>query len=101
MPDMCLDPDVIKRKDYLVAEAKKMIEILTNTYSAISDDPLTDSVCLGKMVYDGYLDAPQLRGNPAALGKVKTMPVNGGYDIVDDSGKVISHAEYFSKYLKK
>lgn len=101
MPDLTLDPEVKQRKDYLVAEAKKMIEILTNTYSAISDDPLTDSVCLGKMVYDGYLDAPQLRGNPAALGKVKTMPVNGGYDIVDDSGKVISHAEYFSKYLKK
>ncbi len=101
MPDLKLDPEVKKRKDYLVEEARKMISILQERYASLSDDPLTDSVCLAKMVYDGYLDAPQLRGNPAALGIVKTMPINGGYDIVDDSGKVISHADYFAKYLKQ
>jgi methylmalonyl-CoA mutase cobalamin-binding subunit len=101
MPDLTLDPEVKQRKDILLKEARKMIEILKNTYSSFSEDPLTDSVCLGKMVYDGFLDAPQLRGNPAALGKVKTMPINGAYDIVDEYGKVISHEEYFSKFLNK
>lgn len=101
LPDMTIDPRVQKRKQYLVEESQKLIEVLEKKYSELSDNPLTDSECLAKMVNDGFLDAPQLKGNPEALGKIRTMPINGGYDIVDDNNNVISHIEYFNKYLNK
>lgn len=100
LPDMTIDPDINERKNHLVKEARNMIKKIELSYSNLSDSPLTDPKCLSKIVKDGFLDAPQLRGNPAALGKVKTMPVNGGYEIIDNYGKVISHSDYFNKYLK-
>ncbi len=98
-PDLTIDPDVKKRKNYLVKEAKKAIQIMKKSFIHVSSDPLSDPFCLAKMVNLGMLDAPQLKGNPAALGKVKTMPVDGGYDIVDVNGNVLSLADYINKSL--
>ena len=100
LPDMSLDPKIQSRKKYLIEEAKKMIEFLENEFSKYYDDPLTNSECLAKMVNRGFIDAPQLKGNPEALGKARTMPINGGYDNIDENNKPINITEYFNRYLK-
>ncbi|MEN6327044.1 MAG: methionine synthase [Syntrophomonas sp.] len=82
-PDMSIDPDVQERKKHLIKEAKDLLKAMQERYSAISPDPLNDPVCLTQIVKTGLLDAPHLLNNPAALGKIRTMPINGGYDAID------------------
>ncbi len=91
-PDLTIDPDVQERKKHLVREAKYLLEAVKEQFSRLSADPLGDPVCLAQMVRTGILDAPHLLNNPAALGKIKTLPVNGGYEAVDERGRVISEA---------
>lgn len=100
-PDLLSDKDIITRKNYLLKEAKQLIGFFIETFKNDFEDPLSNSACLGKIVNMGFMDAPQLKNNPAALGRVKTLPVNGGYDLVDDNGNVISHAEYVSKLISE
>ena len=45
------------------------------------------------------MDAPQLKGNKEAMGIVKTMPVNGAYEIVGNDNKVINASDYVKRLL--
>lgn len=92
-PDLSIDPDVQNRKDYLVQEAKGLLHTMEERFNAISPDPLSDPTCLAQIVKTGLLDAPHLLNNPAALGKIRTIPVNGGYDAVDAQGNILSEAQ--------
>lgn len=98
-PDMTLDPEVQERKAYLVSEARKVIQLMQNYFDGQAEDPLSDAHCLAQMVKVGFLDAPHLKGNPAALGKMQTMPVAGGYDSVDDTGKILAEPERIARLL--
>ncbi len=100
-PDLLNDKDIIDRKNYLVKEAKQLIKFFITTFKNDYEDPLSNPGCLDKIVGLGFMDAPQLKNNPAALGRVKTMPVNGGYDLVDDKGNVIFHADYVTGLLEE
>jgi hypothetical protein len=60
----------------LVEEANQLLEKI-RALADSTDDPLTDPVTLTRAVTSGLLDAPQLRNNKFALGKVKTRIVNG------------------------
>ncbi len=100
LPDLSQDKKIIKRKNYLIKEAKILKEIFLNIFQNKTTDVLSSPECLSKFVKLGFLDAPQLRGNPVALGKVKTRPNNGGYDLVNDNGKVISISEYSKKLIQ-
>jgi len=100
MPNFTNSEKITQRKNYLKKEANKLKEIFLNTFDSDSTDILTSPEHLAKFVKLGFLDAPQLRGNPVALGKMNSMPNNGAYDIVDDNGNVLSIAEYSKKILK-
>jgi hypothetical protein len=75
-PDMTADPKVQSRVDQLVDEAHQLLNQI-RAQADSSDDPLTDPATLSRAVTSGLLDAPQLRNNKFALGKVKTRIVNG------------------------
>jgi len=98
LPDLTKDDDVIKRKEYLIEEVRKL-KAKTLDFFKGDEKVLTNPLNLAKLIKTGFLDAPQLKGNPAALGKIKTIPNNGGYDIIDDTGKIISILEYYNKML--
>jgi len=99
LPDMTKDPVIVERKNYLVKEAKKVVKLIKEYFSKESSDPLTDNKVLAELVKKGFLDAPHLKGNPEALGKVKTAPINGGYERINEQGKVIKDSDYISKVL--
>ncbi|HHW70386.1 MAG TPA: cobalamin B12-binding domain-containing protein [Clostridiales bacterium] len=99
-PDMTRDPEVIKRKNYLLSEAREVICNIEQYFKDIYEDPLANPDCLASMVKLGLLDAPHLRGNPAALGKVRTMPLNGGYECIDANGNVLKDSERTKNILE-
>jgi len=99
-PNLALDPRVIERKEYLKREAKKAFNIISNIYGDEKEDPLSNPKILADIVQKGILDAPHLQGNSEALGKVKTMCINGGFDIIDSDGKQIDYSRYISGLLE-
>jgi methylmalonyl-CoA mutase cobalamin-binding subunit len=91
-PDMTQDGDVQRRKDELVREAMVIVDAVRHLGSGVTD-PLTDVEVLARAMEIGLLDAPQLKGNPHACGKVRTRPVDGAIVAVDASGKPLSEKE--------
>jgi len=93
MPDMTRDPEVQRRKDELVEEAMIIVEVIQQLGAGKTEDPLTDPDVLAQAVEIGLLDAPQLKGNPYACGKVRTKIINGANYAVDEEGNILSEKE--------
>ncbi|MBI3163943.1 MAG: cobalamin B12-binding domain-containing protein [Chloroflexi bacterium] len=74
-PDMTADPKIQARVRQLEEQVNARLEKIR--VLGDSDDPLIDPAILTRAVTTGLLDAPQLRNNKFALGKVKTRIVNG------------------------
>jgi methylmalonyl-CoA mutase cobalamin-binding subunit len=92
-PDMTKDPEVQWRKDELVEEAMVIVEAIQQLGGGRAGDPLTDPDALARAVEIGLLDAPQLKGNPYACGKVRTKIINGANYAVDEEGNILSEKE--------
>ena len=75
-PDMTADPKIQARVEQLMEEAAQLLNQI-RAQADSSYDPFTDPVALTGAVTSGFLDAPQLRNNKFALGKVKTRIVDG------------------------
>src|SRR5262249_9982239 len=82
LPDMTADARVQRRKAELLADAGVLLEAIAGLAPA-GRDPFTDADTLARAVEIGLLDAPHLRGNAAACGKIVTRMVNGACVAVD------------------
>jgi len=71
-PDMTADPAVQQRKEELVREAQVTLEAICALAGADVTDPFTDPATLARAVTAGVLDAPHLRNNPFARGRIVT-----------------------------
>lgn len=97
MPDMASDANVQARKYELLEEAQILISAIRDM-PCITDDPLSDPAVLSNAIRLGILDAPHLKGNPYAAGKLVTTILNGSvYPVDEQSGKVIGEAERLAK----
>jgi methylmalonyl-CoA mutase cobalamin-binding subunit len=85
-PDMQADPLIQTRREQLVAESKLTIQAIQELAFNYSDDPLVDSKVLARAVLTGILDAPHLRNNQFAMGKILTRIINGSNMTVDETG---------------
>ena len=92
-PDMRFDPNVIERTKQLVAEANITIQAIHDLALPGTSDPLTDPEILSRAVSIGILDAPHLRNNPFAQGKIKTRIITGASLAIDRNGQSISEEE--------
>ncbi len=102
LPDMELDPAVVRRKDDLIGEAGMLLEALMELGSGTSDDPWTDAAVLARAIKEGLLDTPHFKGNPHLCGKISTRLADGGWEAVDrDSGKILGEAERTRVILDK
>lgn len=73
-PDMTADPAVQARKQELVREAQVTLAAIARLHrDADGDDPFTSADTLTHAVACGLLDAPQLRNNAFAPGRVITQ----------------------------
>lgn len=83
LPDVAADHIVRGRRDQLKAQAALLIEAIRRLAPADVPDPLTDPTTLARAVALGYLDAPHLKGNVSARGRVVTRMVYGACVAVD------------------
>lgn len=87
-PDMQADPRIQTRCHQLVSESKITIQAIKDLGEKEKFDPLVDPETLSNAVEVGILDAPQLRNNPFARGKINTQIIHGACQTIDDSGAV-------------
>jgi hypothetical protein len=93
LPDMTRDERVQRRKAELLADAAVLLDAIASL-APPGRDPFTDADTLALAVEFGLLDAPHLRGNAAACGKVVTRMVGGACLAMEPrTGKPIPEAE--------
>jgi hypothetical protein len=99
LPDMTADPEVQRRKADLLADAKILLRAVTHIGPA-DGNPFTDPDTLARAVEIGLLDAPHLRGNAAACGRIVTRMVQGACRAIDPrTGEPIPEAERVARIL--
>jgi methylmalonyl-CoA mutase cobalamin-binding subunit len=98
-PDMTRDPAIQARKDELVREAHITLQAIRSLASKDIEDPLIDAQTLGLAVGKGIMDAPQLRNNAFAPGKVETSIVNGASQAVSSNRKPLYEKERLAQFL--
>ena len=90
-----------ERKNQLIEEAQVTLEAIKSLGSDV-DDPLADPAILAKAVKMGILDAPHLRGNEAACGKLVTRLVDGALYAYDEKdNRIISEKERIDRILSE
>jgi hypothetical protein len=94
---MRFDPKVIKRCKQLVAEANITIQAIRGLAVPGTSDSLTDPEILSRAVSIGILDAPHLRNNPFAQGKISTRIIKGACLVIDGKGQSISEEKRISR----
>jgi len=92
-PDMRVDPLVQERQEQLVEESKITMQSIRELGGPGVKEPLIDPTTLSLAVDKGILDAPQLRNNPFARGKIKTRIIKGACIAIDASGRQLSEKE--------
>jgi hypothetical protein len=98
-PDMLQDAAIQKRKNHLIAEARLTLQAIHNLGEGKQEDPFTDAHTLSEALRLGILDAPHLKNNPFAPGRIKTRIVKGACEVVDETGAIITEKDRLSKYL--
>jgi hypothetical protein len=98
VPDMSIDSDVQARKRELKEEAWILIHAIKSLED--SEDPLTAPSVLCRAVKTGLLDAPDLKGNEYAQGKIFTKMIKGACFTIDpETGDVWSEKDRVEKIL--
>jgi hypothetical protein len=98
-PDMTVDPAIQSRKKYLIEQVQITLQAIKSIAVEGVEDPLTDPATLTRAVNLGIMDAPQLKNNPFAPGKVSTRVLRGSSEAVDSNGEPISEQERLDKFL--
>ena len=97
-PDMSRDPAVQRRKDELVQQAQLTLQGIRLLAGPQVPDPLVDPATLAKAVSTGIMDAPHLRNNPFAQGKINTcIDRRGACLAVDEQGRELLEPERLQK----
>jgi hypothetical protein len=101
MPDVTRDVLVQERCAQLVAEASKTLGAIIDLAGTGCTDPFIDPQVLGRAVRLGILDAPQLRNNPIAPGRVRTSLIGGACMAVDTQGRPLSEQQRLQQLVKE
>lgn len=92
-PDMTADPKIKARVDHLVAESTVTLQKIRDLAANSVADPWLDPSTLTRAVKLGILDAPQLKNNPFAPGRIKTSIINGACEAIRDDKSPVSEAD--------
>jgi methylmalonyl-CoA mutase cobalamin-binding subunit len=98
-PDMAADPAIRAQVQHLLAETQLTLKAIKQLGESKSKDAWTDPAVLAQAVSLGILDAPQLKNNPYALGKISTGVLDGSCVAVDAAGSPLSEADRLEKFL--
>lgn len=97
--DIARDPQVVERKEELVGEAMVTLDAIKKLGKDVAD-PLSDANTIAQAIRLGILDAPHLKGNPAAGGKLVTRLKDGALYAFDPTeNRFIDEKERIDKIL--
>lgn len=99
-PDLTADPRVRERAEELVSEAQVLLDAI-RSLSPHLEDPLSDPATLARAVQVGLLDAPQLKRNRFAPGRIRTRALNGAIVAVDERGRPLAERERVAEILRQ
>jgi len=93
--DMTIDPVIQARKEELIQDAQVILSAIKRLSNGNETDPLTNAHILAEAVKRGILDAPQLKNNRFAEGKIITrIDRKGACRTIDaDTEKFISETQ--------
>lgn len=94
-PDLTADPAVQRRKAELIDETHRLLDAI-RALGPDEDDPLSSPRVLAEAVARGLMDAPQLRSNRYAPGRVRTRSIGGAIWAVDAAGNPLDEARRLS-----
>lgn len=98
--DITKDKEVQRRKRELIEEAMFTLEAIKGL-NPMAEDPLADAGTIARAIKTGILDAPHLKGNPAACGKLTTRLVDGALYAYDPEEKrVLTEKERIERILE-
>lgn len=97
-PLMIDDPAIQARKKHLVEQVQFTLQAIRTLSQSF--DPLTDPQALGKAMRLGIMDAPHLKNNRIACGKMRTRVIHGTCEVVDDQGNPILEQDRLASYIK-
>src|SRR5262249_39620720 len=101
LPDMTRDARVQRRRAGLLSEAAVLLEAIASPAPA-DGDPFPHAPTLATAAEIGLLDAPHLRGNAAACGKIVTRLIGGACVAADPAtGKPIPETERVARALTR
>jgi methylmalonyl-CoA mutase cobalamin-binding subunit len=100
-PDMTQDPTVQARVDSLIQEAKITLQAIQDLARPSVSDPLIDPGVLAKSITTGILDAPHLKNNPFARGRIRTRVIDGACLAVDAAGNPLSEKDRLQHVFKE
>ncbi len=90
LPDMAADPSIAQRREELVSEADALLSAIRELGDG-GEESLTNPEVLARAVRLGFMDAPQLAGNPAASGRIQTRMIDGAcVTIAPGTGRPLS-----------
>jgi hypothetical protein len=91
-PDMTADPVIQTQVDHLVSEAGMTLKAIQRLGADRSDYPWIDPETLAKSVTLGIMDAPHLKNNPFALGRIRTRMFKGSCVAINSEGLPLREA---------
>jgi hypothetical protein len=89
LPAYQLDPKIIQQKNWLLFEARLLLDVLSELPEDRSIHPLLNPDTYMTALRLGILDAPGLKGNPNASGVLQTRMIDGACCAVDDDGQLL------------
>ncbi|MBN1483903.1 MAG: methionine synthase [Chloroflexia bacterium] len=93
-PALTMDPLLERRRRELGAEAQTLLAATARLAVDSIEDPLAHPPTLTQAVRRGLLDAPQLRNNPFAPGRSRTLIVQGACrEVHPDSGETLDEEQ--------
>lgn len=100
-PDITDDHEVASRKEWLIVQALYTLNFIRETFAEY-EDPWSSPEVIARCIKMGILDAPHLKGNPSACGKLQTRMVDGALKAYDKAaGRVIYEEERLERILKE
>lgn len=102
-PDPLKDERISILREELLKETSWLLGTIYNLGKHLgAKDPFLDPKTLSTAVRSGILDAPHLKGQPCAVGKVETMPRNGGCKGIDPiTRNVLPERDRLSSVLRE
>lgn len=101
IPNPRPDPQIFARKVQLVSDASLLLRVLAELPEDNTLHPLLNPATYELALKQGILDAPGLKGNPIARGRLQTQMIDGACYAVDENCEILSEFDRLEELVPK